>query len=185
MKIVIAVTGGSGSIYAEDLIEKLILSEHLIDKIALIRSKNAELAWKHELDTVWPQHTKITYFSKNDFMAPFASGSAVYDCMIILPASMGTIGRIANGISDDLISRAADVFLKEKKKLIICPREMPFNQIHLKNLLAIQQAGSTIFPTSPSFYSKPSSIKKLIGTVTDRIIDHIGLKQKDSFRWGE
>ena len=185
MKIVIAVTGASGSIYTEDLIEKLISTGQMIDQIAIIRSKNAELVWKHELETTWPKHSKITYFEKDNFMAPFASGSSVYDCMIILPASMGTIGRIANGISDDLISRAADVFLKEERKLIVCPREMPFNQIHLKNLLTIQQTGATIMPTSPSFYSKPKSIKKLIGTVTDRIIDHIGIKQKDSFRWGE
>ncbi len=185
MKIVIAITGASGSIYAEDLIERLIASEKQIEHIAIVRSKNAELVWKHELETAWPEHQKIEYFEKNDFMAPFASGSASWDVMVVVPASMGTIGRIANGISDDLITRAADVMLKEEKKLIVCPREMPFNQIHLKNLLKLQQAGATIFPTSPSFYSKPKSIKELIGTVTSRIIDHLGVNQNDSFRWGE
>ncbi len=185
MKIVIAITGASGSIYAEDLIERLISVEHQIDQIAIIRSKNAELVWEHELGTKLPKHSKIKYFEKNDFMAPFASGSAIFDCMIILPASMGTIGRVANGISDDLISRTADVFLKEEKKLIVCPREMPFSQIHLKNLLRLQQAGATILPTSPSFYSNPKSIKQLIGTVTNRIFDHINLKQNNTFRWGE
>jgi 4-hydroxy-3-polyprenylbenzoate decarboxylase len=184
MKIIIAITGASGSIYAEDVVERLIRQENQIEQIAIVRSKNAELVWQHELGTEWPKHSKIQYYEKNDFMAPFASGSAKWDSMLIVPASMGTIGRIANGISDDLITRAADVMLKEEKKLIVCPRELPFNQIHLKNLLQIQQAGATVIPTSPSFYSKPKDIKALIGTVTSRIIDHIGL-QAQSYRWGE
>ena len=184
MKIIIAITGASGSIYAEDIVERLIQQESQIEQIAIIRSKNAELVWQHELGTEWPKHPKIQYYEKNDFMAPFASGSAKWDSMLIIPASMGTIGRIANGISDDLITRAADVMLKEEKKLIVCPRELPFNQIHLKNLLQIQQAGATVIPTSPSFYSKPKDIKALIGTVTSRIIDHIGI-QDQSYRWGE
>ena len=183
MKIVVAITGASGSIYAEDIIERLIRNEKQIEQIAIVRSKNAELVWQHELGTAWPKHSKITYFEKNDFMAPFASGSAKWDVMIVIPTSMGTIGRIANGVSDDLITRAADVMLKEERKLIICPREMPFNQIHLKNLLQLQQAGAIIIPTSPSFYSNPKDIKALIGTVTSRIIDHIGIDQ-DGYRWG-
>ena len=185
MKIVIAITGASGSIYAEDLIERLMQSEAQIERIAIVRSKNAEMVWEHELETAWPQHQKIQYFEKDNFLAPFASGSANWDAMVILPASMGSIARIAHGISAELISRTADVMLKEEKQLIICPREMPFNQIHLKNILQLQQAGATIFPTSPSFYSKPTSIKELIGTVTSRIVDHLGINQKNNFRWGE
>jgi len=185
MKIIVAVTGASGSIYAEDLLERLIQTESQIEEIAVVRSKNAEMVWLHELDSKWPEHDKISYHKKNNFMAPFASGSANWDAMIILPASMGSIGRITNGISDDLITRAADVMLKEHKKLIICPREMPFNQIHLTNILKLQQAGARIFPTSPSFYSKPKNIKELIGTVTSRIIDHLGLNQDQAFRWSE
>ena len=184
MKIILAVTGASGSIYAEDLIERIIHCESQIEQLAIIRSKNAELVWQHELASSWPKHSKIEYFEKNDFMAPFASGSANWDAMVVLPASMGTIGRIANGISDELITRTADVMLKEEKKLIICPREMPFNQIHLKNLLQCQQAGATIIPTSPSFYSKPNTIKALIGTVTTRIVDHLGILQNNEYRWG-
>jgi len=185
MKIVIAITGASGSIYADDFVERLIAQEKQIEEIAIVKSTNADLVWKHELNKEWPNHSKIKYFQKNDFMAPFASGSANWDAMVIVPASMGTIGRIANGISDDLITRAADVMLKEEKKLIVCPREMPFNQIHLTNLLKLQQAGATIFPTSPSFYSKPNTIKELIGTVTSRIIDHLGIKQANTYRWSE
>ena len=185
MKIILAITGASGSIYAEDLIERIINSGSQIEQLAIIRSKNAELVWQHELDSSWPKDSKIKYFDKNDFMAPFASGSANWDAMVILPASMGSIGRIANGISNDLTTRAADVILKEEKKLIICPREMPFNQIHLKNLLQCQQAGATILPTSPSFYSKPKDIKALIGTVTARIIDHLGIRQEKEYRWGK
>ena len=184
MKIVIAITGASGSIYADDLINKL-LQNKLISKIAIIRSKNAELVWQHELEKAWPKNIKIEYFNKNDFMAPFASGSSKWDACVIVPASMGVIGRISNGISDDLITRTADVFLKEERKLIICPREMPFNQIHLQNLLTLRQSGATVFPTSPSFYSKPKTILDLIGTVTSRIIDHLGIEQKNTYRWGE
>ena len=185
MKIVIAITGASGSIYAEDLIERLIQSDNQIERIAIVRSTNAKMVWQHELGTNWPEHQKIEYFEKDNFLAPFASGSAKWDSMVILPASMGSISRIAHGISDELISRTADVMLKENRKLIICPREMPFNQIHLKNILQLQQAGATIFPTSPSFYSKPKNIKELIGTVTSRIIDHLGINQNHNFRWGQ
>jgi len=185
MKIIIAITGASGSIYAEDLIQKLIESEYQIEKIAIIYSDNAKTIWQEELKTEQVKHDKIIYYSNNDFFAPFASGSSKWDAMVILPASMGTIGRISSGISDNLTTRTADVMLKENRKLIVCPRETPFSQIHLKNLLNIQQAGAIIFPTSPSFYSNPQTIKELIGTVTSRIIDHLNLQQKETFRWGE
>lgn len=185
MKIVVAVTGASGSIYAEDLLKRLLSSELGVETVAVVRSENAKLVWEHELSKAWPKDAKLSYFKKTDFMAPFASGSANWDSMVIVPCSMGALGRIANGISDDLITRAADVMLKENKKLIICPREMPFNQIHLKNLLITQQAGATILPTSPSFYSKPQSIRDLIGTVTTRIIDHLNINQNNVYRWGD
>lgn len=185
MKIIIAITGASGSIYAQDIIERLIKLEQQIEAIAIVRSTNANFVWKHELDSPWPEHRKIKYFDSKDFMAPFASGSSAWDSMIIVPASMGTIGRIANGISDDLITRAADVMFKEQRQILVCPREMPFNKIHLRNLMTLQDAGATIMTTSPSFYSKPQNIRELIGTVTSRIIDHLSLKQNETFRWGE
>lgn len=184
MKIIVGITGASGSIYAEDLLERLLKENTQINQVAVIRSKNAEQVWNHEIGKPWPKHEKLVYFDKNNFMAPFASGSSAWDAMVIIPASMGTIGRVAHGFSDDLISRAADVMLKEKKSLLICPRELPFNEIHVQNLMLLQRSGATIFPTSPSFYSKPQTIKALIGTVTSRIVDHLGIQQ-NVYRWGE
>ena len=183
MKLIVAITGASGSIYAKDLIERLIVAEQQITSLAIISSQNAKWIWEHELSEAWPTHKKITYYENNNFMAPFASGSSKWDAMAIVPASMGSIGRIANGISDDLISRSADVMLKEERKLIICPRETPLNQIHLRNLLQLQKAGGTILPTNPSFYSKPKTIKELIGSVSSRIIDHLGIRQEEAYRW--
>lgn len=183
MKIIIGITGASGSIYAQDLLEKLVANKG-VNQIAVVRSSNAQQVWAHELNMEWPESGKIKYFSKTDFTASFASGSSAWNAMVIVPASMGTIGRIANGISDELISRTADVMLKEERQLIICPRELPFNQIHLQNLLLLKQSGATIMATSPSFYSKPQTIKELVGTVTARIVDHLRLEQK-IYRWGE
>ncbi|MBN2668116.1 MAG: UbiX family flavin prenyltransferase [Bacteroidales bacterium] len=181
-KIIVAVTGASGSIYASDLIQKLIKLTN--SEIAVIRSANAMMVWQHELETGWPFGDQIQYFDNKDFMAPFASGSSAWDAMVIIPASMGTIGRIAHGISDGLITRAADVMLKEKKHVIICPRETPWNLIHIENLKLLHLAGALIMPTSPSFYSKPKDIQALIGTVSDRIIDHLKIEHT-SFRWGK
>jgi len=184
MKVVVAITGASGSIYANDLIQKMLLYTDEITAIAIVMSKNAKEVWKHELGTDMPKHSIITYFEDNDFTAPFASGSACYDAMLIVPASMGTVGRIANVCSENLITRAADVVLKERKKLIIMPRETPFHLLHLQNLEKISLAGGIIVPAIPSFYSKPKSINELIATVTDRVLDLLDLPQKH-FRWGE
>ncbi len=183
MKIIIAITGASGSIYANDLIQKILLHSDKISNIAIVMSKNAKKVWQHELGIAMPQDNKISYFENDDFSAPFASGSACYDAMIIVPASMGTVGRIANVCSESLISRAADVTLKERKKMIVMPRETPFHLLHLQNLEKISLAGGIIVPAIPSFYSKPKSIDELIGTVTDRILDLLNLPQKH-FRWG-
>jgi len=184
MKIVIAITGASGSIYAKDLIEKILLHSDKVSDIAIIMSENGKEVWQHELETEMPQNNKISYFENDDFSAPFASGSACYDAMVIVPASMGTVGRIANVCSENLITRAADVVLKERKKLIIMPRETPFHLLHLQNLEKISLAGGIIVPAIPSFYSKPKSINELIATVTDRVLDLLDLPQKH-FRWGE
>ena len=183
MKVIVAITGASGSIYADDLIKKLLLSDK-IEKIAIVMSRNAKAVWQHELEKELPINNKISYFENTDFSAPFASGSASYDAMFIVPASMGTIGRIANVCSDSLITRAADVALKEKKRLILMPRETPFNLLHLQNLEKISLAGGIIVPAIPSFYSKPTNINELIATVTDRVLDLIDLSQ-NHFRWGE
>ena len=182
-KIVVAVTGASGSIYAKQLLTKLQAQKHLIDDIAVVFTSNAHTVWETELgDETWKQFD-VKYFSQQDFNTPFASGSGQYNTMIIIPCSMGTIGRIAAGISNDLISRAADVILKERRKLICVVRDTPYSLIHIRNMETITLAGGIICPATPSFYSKPSSIEELVDTVVDRVLDLAGLPV-NTFRWG-
>jgi flavin prenyltransferase len=183
-KIIVAVTGASGSIYARLLLEKLHRVKDQIQEGGIIFSTNAKDIWRYELDAEFEPVFPFRLFDKNDFYAPFASGSSTYDTLIICPCSMGTIGRIAAGTSDDLIIRAADVMLKEKRKLILVPRETPYNLIHLENMKIIARAGGIICPASPSFYSKPQTIAEVAGTVVDRILDLAGFKM-DVYRWGE
>ena len=183
-KIIVAITGASGSIYARLLLDKLFLIKSQWSAIAIIITDNAKLVWQTELGENDYQKYDAGFYEKNDFMAPFASGSGNYNTMIIIPCSMGTVGRIASGISNDLISRAADVILKEKRKLICVVRETPYNLIHLRNMETIAQAGGIICPATPSFYSRPSTIEAAVATVVDRVIDLAGLKI-DTYRWGE
>jgi len=183
-KIVVAVTGASGSIYAKVLMHKLIaLGEH-IDELSLLMTNNAQEVWQTELDDDSYKNLPVKYYSQQDFNAPFASGSGQYNTMIIIPCSMGTLGRIASGISNDLITRAADVVLKERRKLICVARETPYNLIHLKNMENITLAGGIICPATPSFYSKPKTIEDIAATVVDRVIDLAGLPSS-TFRWGK
>ncbi len=183
-KIVIAITGASGSIYAKLLLEKLVeLAPGQIDELAVVMSSNAPTVASAELGSDVLENFPVKYYDRKDFFAPFASGSAKFNAMVIIPCSMGTLGRIAAGGSDDLITRAADVMLKERRKLILCIREMPFNLIHIRNMETLTLAGGIICPASPSFYSLPKTIDELASTVTNRIVDLIGLNH-DSFRWG-
>ncbi|GDX43574.1 aromatic acid decarboxylase [Bacteroidota bacterium] len=182
-KIVIAITGASGSIYADLLIKKLALIKDQWEEVAVVFSENAKTVWKTELGNEDYQHISFPVFEKNDFNAPFASGSGQYDTMIIVPCSMGTLGRIANGVSGDLITRAADVVLKERRKLICVARETPYNLIHIKNMESITLAGGIICPATPSFYSNPQSVEEVVSTVVDRVIDLAGMHVK-TYRWG-
>ncbi len=182
-KIIVAITGASGSIYPKILLDKLHLAKDQWLSLAIILTDNAKLVWKTELDEADFKKYDAQYFSVNDFMAPFASGSGVYDTMIIAPCSMGTLGRIASGISNDLISRAADVILKERKQLICVLRETPYSLVHIKNMETITLAGGIICPATPSFYSKPTTIEKVASTVVDRVLDLAGI-EIDTFRWG-
>ncbi len=182
MKIILAVTGASGSIYAQ-LILKALSKAPSVEKIAVIRSKNAIDVWQYELQEDWTEHPKINYFENNDFFTSVASGSSDWNAMLILPASMGCLGRIAIGVSNDLISRAADVILKEDKTLIVCPRETPLSMIHLENMLKLKQAGAKVLPCTPSFYSQPQTIEQLAMTVVERILDHLNIDHK-AYRWG-
>lgn len=183
-KIVLAVTGASGSIYTMKLLEKLELLKTPPEEIAVIFSETAKEIWLAETGNKFTPKGLAKVFNNESFYAPFASGSSQYDTMIICPASMGTAGRIANGTSDDLISRTADVMLKEKRRLIIVPREAPYNLIHINNMKTLTLAGAIICPASPSFYSNPESIDDLVMTVVDRIIDLAGF-DNNSFRWME
>lgn len=183
-KIVLAITGASGSIYAKVLLETLSKLKDQIEDIGIIMSDNARTVWKYELEDESYKDFKYKVYDKKDFMAPFASGSAKYDTMIICPCSMGTMGRIANGISDDLTTRAADVILKERRRLILAVRDTPYNLIHIQNMEKITLAGGIICPASPSFYSQPKNFEELASTVTNRIIDLAGLEMK-GYRWGK
>ena len=182
-KIVVAVTGASGSIYAHLLIKKLKQLHEQWDQLAIIFSDNARVVWETELENQAYLHLDLPIFEKNDFNAPFASGSGQYDTMIIVPCSMGTLGRIASGISNDLISRAADVVLKERRKLICVARETPYNLIHIKNMETITLAGGIICPATPSFYSNPKTAEDIAYTVVDRILDLSGF-DISTYRWG-
>tara|TARA_Y100001978_G_scaffold202928_1_gene225784 strand:- start:1535 stop:2101 length:567 start_codon:yes stop_codon:yes gene_type:complete len=183
-KIVLAITGASGAIYAKVLLDKLTTLKSQIGSIGLVMSDNAKYVWKQELENEDYKNYNLNHYSKLDFSAPFASGSANYNIMIICPASMGTIGRIANGISNDLTTRAADVVLKERRKLILVARETPYNLIHIENMKKITNSGGIICPATPSFYSKPKNFEELAATVIDRVINLAEIKH-DHYMWGE
>ena len=183
-KIVVAITGASGSIYAKLLLDKLSAIKEQWAELGVVMTENAKLVWKTELDNQDFDTYDVRYFSQQDFFAPFASGSGNYDTMIIVPCSMGTLGRIATGVSNDLITRAADVILKERRKLICVVRDTPYNLIHIRNMEVVTLAGGIICPATPSFYSKPKTIEEAAATVVDRVIDLAGLKI-NTFRWGK
>ena len=186
-KIVVAITGASGSIYARLLLTKLSGLTAQWNELAVILTENAKEVWKTEMedtaDSFLAENKLLKIYTQNDFMAPFASGSGQYNTMIIVPCSMGTLGRIATGISNDLISRAADVILKERRKLICVIRDTPYNLVHIRNMETVTLAGGIIAPATPSFYSKPATLEEMAATVVDRVLDLAGLDIK-AFRWG-
>ena len=183
-KIVVAVTGASGSIYAKQLLHKLIALQAQWKEVSVIMTENAKEVWKTELENDSYTGYPLPFYSQQDFSAPFASGSGKYNTMIIIPCSMGTLGRIATGISSDLITRAADVILKERRKLICVVRDTPYNLVHIRNMETVTLAGGIICPATPSFYSKPATIEDVAATVVDRVIDLAGL-DISTFRWGD
>jgi 4-hydroxy-3-polyprenylbenzoate decarboxylase len=184
-KVIVAITGASGAVYAKLLLDNLQKLPEQIEQVGVVMSDNAKAVWEVELgNTAYDAYTDFTFYGKMDFNAPFASGSAKYDTMIIVPCSMGTLGRIAQGISNDLISRAADVILKERRKLITVVRDTPFSLIHINNMKTVTEAGGIVCPANPSFYSLPKTIEELAQTVVNRVIDLAGLEQ-DSFRWND
>ncbi len=184
-KIIVSITGASGSIYAKVLLDKLTQLMPQIEQVGVVMSDNAKDVWKHELGNEDYRHySEFTFYDKNNFYAPFASGSAKYTTMIVCPCSMGTMARIASGISNDLTTRAADVILKERRKLILMIRDTPYSLVHINNMQILTQAGGIICPATPSFYSKPQTFEELAATVVDRVLDLAGL-EINSYRWSE
>ena len=184
-KIVVAIGGASGSLYAKLLLDTLLLHRNQCAAIGVVMSDNAKYNWALELGNTDYTNYPFDFYQKNDFMAPFASGSAKYGTMLVCPCSMGLVGRIAAGVSDDLTTRAADVILKERRKLILVVRETPLSLIHIRNFAALTEAGAIICPAVPSFYSKPTTIEQLCQTVIDRALDLAGLDLSATYRWGE
>ena len=181
MKLVIAATGASGAIYLQRLLEQIDCRAH---DVHLIMSGYAREVVKQELDD-FKIPPAVSQHSETDMNVPFVSGSARFDAMVVVPCSMATLGRIASGSSDSVLLRAVDVFLKERSKLILVPRETPWNLIHARNVMSLLEAGAIILPAIPSFYSRPSSITDLVDTVVWRILDQIGLPSPGAYRWGE
>jgi 4-hydroxy-3-polyprenylbenzoate decarboxylase len=185
-KLVVAVTGSSGAIYAKVLLDKLLGLQTQLEAVGVVLSDNAKLNWELEIGPADFSRYRSTFqfYEKNDFYAPFASGSAKYGAMIVCPCSMGTLARVATGISNDLVTRAADVILKERRRLILVTRDTPLSLIHLNNMKTVTEAGGIVCPACPSFYSKPTDIEQVAATVVDRVLDLAGL-DLESYRWGE
>lgn len=183
-KIIVAVTGASGSIYAKVLFDKISEIKEQFDEVGVVFSGNAHDIWEYELKQSFEPVFPFRVYEKDDFYAPFASGSSTFDTLIVCPCSMGALGRIANGVSDDLITRSADVMLKERRKLIVVPRETPFSIIHLENMKTITLAGGIVCPAIPSFYSQPHTIEQAVETVVERILNLAGF-DIGSFQWGD
>ena len=183
-KLIIGLGGSSGSIYGKLLLDRLKSIPDQYEQIAIVASKNALVNWQLELKDLKLESYAFPVYANDDFHAPFASGSARFNKMIICPCSMGTLARIAHGLSDDLMTRAADVILKERRQLIVVPRETPFSLIHIDNMRKITEAGAIVCPAIPSFYSGANSMEEICLTVVDRVLDLAGFKI-ESYRWGQ
>jgi 4-hydroxy-3-polyprenylbenzoate decarboxylase len=183
-KIAVGITGASGAIYAKVLLDSLQKMPELLDRVAVVMSDNARDVWRFELKDDSYNQYPFDFYDRNDFMSPIASGSARYDTLIICPCSMGTMARIATGVSNDLMTRAADVILKERRKLILVARDTPFSLIHINNMKTITEAGGIICPANPSFYSGPSTFYDLAATVVHRALDLADLPVS-TYRWAE
>jgi flavin prenyltransferase len=182
MKFVVAITGASGSLYAQRLLDCLEpLTEHHVEVVLSAHAPEVAAAELGELriPARFPKHRD------RSMQVCFVSGSAKFDAMVVVPCSMGTLGRIAHGYSDSTITRAADVFLKEKRQLILVPREAPWNLIHARNLVTVMEAGATVIPACPSFYGNPQTVPEVIDTIVARLLDHLGVENQLAHRWKE
>jgi 4-hydroxy-3-polyprenylbenzoate decarboxylase len=183
-RVVVGISGASGAPYARRLLE-VFSGEALRARVqvSVVLSDTAEEVWAHECEGN-VRDFGFPVYGGRDYTAPFASGSSAPDAMVVVPASMSTVARIAQGISDTLLTRAADVMLKERKRLVLVPRETPYSEIHLKNMLELSRAGALIMPASPSFYGRPQGVPQLLDTVIGRLCDHLGLDNQLTRRWG-
>jgi 4-hydroxy-3-polyprenylbenzoate decarboxylase len=181
MKLVIGATGASGTIYLQRLLDQIDCEAN---EVHLIVSAYAQQVAKQETDGLQIP-TGVALHDDADMKVPYVSGSTRFDAMVVLPCSMSTLGRIANGAGENALFRAADVFLKERRKLIIVPRETPWNLVHARNVVTLLEAGAVVLPAIPSFYSRPNSIADLVDTVVWRVLDQIGLPSSRGYRWSE
>ncbi|MEK7686321.1 MAG: UbiX family flavin prenyltransferase [Verrucomicrobiota bacterium] len=182
MKILVAITGASGILYAQRLLDNLDPSQH---EVHVVQSNYAQVVINQELPSGLRLPPGVVSHSLKSMNAPFASGSNPLDAMVVIPCSMGTLGRIAHGFSEDVLLRTADVMLKERKKLILVPRETPISLVHVKNFELLLLAGATILPANPSFYTHPSTVEQVVDTVVARVLDHLGVPQDLVRRWQE
>lgn len=195
--IVVGITGASGSIYGLRLVEELLRAGKTVSLLLTSAGRQVtafetglQLAedsadCQRQLRDHFQVNEQLVHYPLNDFFAPVASGSSAPDAVVICPCSMGTAARIAAGLSDNLLERVADVVLKEGKRLLLVPRETPFNQIHLQNLLRLSQAGAQVLPAMPGFYQKPQSVEEMIDFVVGKVLDSLGVEHQLFKRWGE
>lgn len=181
MKLVVGISGASGAPYARRLLSHLRTVAGI--EVQVVLSRTAEQVWSHECGG-HPRELDFPTFGGRDYGAACASGSGGFEAMIVIPASMSVIARVAHGISDDLLTRAADVMLKERRPLLLVPREAPLSSIHLENMLSVTRAGAMILPASPSFYGRPTSVEEMLDTVVARALSHVGIDSELSQRWG-
>ena len=182
VRIVIAITGASGVLYTQRLLDSIDTAQH---EVHIVLSNYAHQVIKDELPDGLRVPANVRTHGLKSMNVPFVSGSNPFDAMVVIPCTMGTLGRIAHGVSDDVLLRAADVMLKEQRKLILVPRETPFNLVHVKNMELLLLTGATLLPANPFFYTNPKTIEELVDTVVARVLDHLGLPQKLIPRWQE
>jgi 4-hydroxy-3-polyprenylbenzoate decarboxylase len=180
LRIVIAITGASGVIYTQRLLDNIDTAAH---EVHMVLSNYAHQVIKDELPAGLRAPEGVKTHGLRSMNVPFVSGSNPFDAMVVIPCTMGTMGRIAHGLSDDVLLRAADVMLKEKRKLILVPREMPLSLVHVRNMELLLLAGATLLPANPFFYTNPKTIDDLVDTVVARVLDHLGLPQTMVPRW--
>jgi 4-hydroxy-3-polyprenylbenzoate decarboxylase len=180
MRILVAITGASGASYAQRLLDNIDSSQH---EVHVVMSQYAQAVIAEELPSGLRLPPGVKSHGLKSMNAPFASGSNAVDAMVVIPCSMGTLGRIAHGLSEDVLLRAADVVLKERKKLILVPRETPLSLVHVKNFELLLQAGAVLIPANPSFYTRPQTVEQVVDTVVARVLDHLGIPQQLVKRW--